>query len=74
MIWMIETDCEGVQQVPCSDSHPLVFAKEFCGDPKVSDPCPNPGELSGTSLLSVNPSFAGFLFEQLVNKVGFGVL
>jgi len=60
MIWMMETDCEELQQIPCSDSYPVVFAKEFRGAPKVSYPYPNPGELPGTFLLSANPSFSGF--------------
>lgn len=53
VLWVSETDCEGVQQIPCPDSYQVVFAKEFCGAPEVSYSSPNPGKLSGTLVLHV---------------------
>jgi len=74
VIWMMEPDCEGVQKIPCTDSYPVVFAKEFCGAPKVSYPGPYPWELTGTLNTLWNPSFAGdllrvFMFSMRLDLV-----
>jgi hypothetical protein len=69
---LLETDCKGVPQIPCPDSDQVVFAKEFCGAPKVGYSSANPGKFPGMLVLPLK----GFLLNKLehVNVVWFAVV